>query len=115
MVGTVSSFMITVRKGDSFDIVFQMKADGMPMDLTDCEVKMNVKDGDFLKFTKKGEIFEPENGKFRIKLTPKETNIAVGEYKTDVQIKLKNGDIHTIYPEDVNRVAVFRVTADVTE
>ena len=106
MVGTISSFMITVRKGDSFDIVFQMKADG---------VKMNVKDGDFLKFTKKGEMFEPENGKFRIKLTPKETNLAVGEYKTDVQIKLKNGDIHTIYPEDVNRVAVFKVTADVTE
>lgn len=115
MVGTISSFMITVRKGDSFDIVFQMKADGKPMDLTDCEVKMNVKDGDFLKFSKKGEMFEPENGKFRIKLTPAETSIDVGEYKTDVQIKLKNGDIHTIYPEDVNRVAVFKVTADVTE
>lgn len=115
MVGTISSFMITVRKGDSFDMVFQMKADGRPMDLTGCEVRMNVKDGNILKFSKSGEMFEPTQGKFRIKLNPSDTNIAVGEYKTDVQIKLKNGDIHTIYPEDVNRVAVFKVTADVTE
>lgn len=113
-------FMILVRKGDSFDIVLQLRHDnvsGSPaMDLTDCEVKMTVKTNDnTVLFTKIAEIFEPLAGKARLKLTPADTNRAVGDYKTDIQIKLKTGDIHTIYPGDVNKIAVFRITPEVTE
>lgn len=120
MAGVILPFMIVVRKGDSFDIVLQLHHDNAvgnpPMDLTDCEVKMTVKNqSDRVLFTKTGEIFEPLSGKVRIKLTPEETNTEVGDYVTDIQIRLKTGDIHTIYPGDVNKVAVFRITPEVTQ
>lgn len=116
MAGVILPFMIIVRRGDSFDILMQLRHDEKPMDLTDCVLSMTVKNqSDRVLFTKEGEIFEPLSGKARIKLTPEETNNEVGDYRTDIQIRLKNGDIHTIYPGDVNKIAVFRITPEVTQ
>lgn len=120
MAGVILPFMIMVRRGDSFDIVLQLRHDNAtgnpPMDLTDCEVKMTVKtQSDRVLFSKIGEIFEPLTGRARIKLTSEETNAEVGDYRTDIQLRLKTGDVHTIYPGDVNKTAVFRITREVTE
>lgn len=116
MSGVILPNMIIVRKGDSFDIVLQFRTDDKPLDLTDCIVKMTVRNGeDKVLFTKSGEIFEPASGKVRLKLSPSDTNIAPADYKTDIQIRLKTGDVHTVYPGDVNKVAVFRITQEVTE
>ena len=35
--------------------------------------------------------------------------------ETDIQLTLKNGDVHTIYPQNVNAVAYFKLTPEVTE
>ncbi len=116
MAGVILPNMIIVRKGDSFDIVLQFRTNDKPLDLTDCIVKMTVRNGeDKVLFTKSGEIFEPASGKVRLKLLPADTNITPADYKTDIQIKLKTGDVHTVYPGDVNKVAVFRITQEVTE
>ena len=64
MSGVILPNMIIVRKGDSFDIVLQFRTDDKPLDLTDCIVKMTVRNGeDKVLFTKSGEIFEPASGK----------------------------------------------------
>ena len=116
MAGVILPNMIIVRKGDSFDIVLQFRTDDKPWDLTDCIVKMTVRnDEDKVLFTKSGEIFEPASGKARLKILHSDTYIAPADYKTDIQIRLKTGDVHTVYPGDVNKVAVFRITQEVTE
>lgn len=116
MAGVILPNMIIVRKGDSFDIVLQFRTDDKPWNLTDCTVKMTVRNNEEkVLFSKSGEIFDVSGGKVRLKLLPADTNITPGDYKTDIQIKLKTGDIHTVYPGDVNKVAVFRITPEVTE
>ena len=116
MVGTITSKGITVRKGDSFNIILQFKHSEQPMELTDCVIKLGVKDKfNKLMFEKVAEIIDSSNGKARILLSSKETLINVGEYKADIQITLKNGEVHTIYPQDLNKVAYFRITDQVTE
>ena len=116
MAGVILPNMIIVRKGDSFDIVLQFRTDDKPWDLTDCTVKMTVRNNEEkVLFGKSGEIFDISGGKVRLKLLPEDTNITPGDYKTDIQIRLKNGDVHTVYPGDVNKVAVFRITPEVTE
>lgn len=36
-------------------------------------------------------------------------------YVTDIQITFANGEVHTIYPQDINKVAAFIVSKNVTE
>ena len=38
-----------------------------------------------------------------------------GVYKTDIQLPLKNGDVHTVFPQEINQVGAFIVTEEVTE
>ena len=43
------------------------------------------------------------------------TDIDPGVYKTDIQLTLKNGDVHTVFPQEINQVGAFIVTEEVTE
>ena len=116
MAGTIFQNMIIVRKGDSFDILIQLKhGEKSFMDLTDCTIKMDVRDDNNLLFSKEAEIIEAQNGKARIKLSPKETTQKTGNYKTDIQLRLKNGDVHTIFPSEITQVGVLKITPEITE
>ena len=116
MVGTITSKGITARNGDSFNIILQFKHSETPMDLNDCTIKLGVKNpADKIMFEKIAEIIDATTGKARIVITPEESSIAVGEYKADIQITLKNGEVHTVYPQDINKLAYFRITEQATE
>lgn len=117
MAGQMTRNKIVVRKGDSFDIVMQFRhGELQPMDLSQCLLKMSVRrqDGDLL-FTKSGEVIDVLSGKARLKLLPDDTDVEPGVYKTDIQLTLKNGDVHTVFPQEINQVGVFVVTEEVTQ
>lgn len=117
MAGQMTRNKIVVRKGDSFDVVMQFRhGELQPMDLSQCFLTMSVRrqNGELL-FTKIGEIIEVLSGKVRLKLLPKDTDIDPGVYKTDIQLTLKNGDVHTVFPQEINQVGAFIVTEEVTE
>ncbi len=117
MAGYMTTKSVVVRQGDSFDIVMQFRySNGQNMDLSDCEIKMAAEDDNKQQvLLKKGEIIDAGLGKARIKLTPKDTDLAAGNYKTDIQIKLKNGDVHTIFPQEVTTCGVLCITPEVTK
>ena len=85
-------------------------------DLDACSVKMSVKNetGQLL-LSKTGEIFASAEGKARLKLTAADTNLVPGTYRTDIQVTFKNGDVHTVFPQDINQVGALIITPDVTE
>ena len=116
MSGILNSRGITVRKGDSFTIVLRFKTEQGLLDISNAKIKMDVKDMDNkLLFSKAGQITDALNGLAGIELTPQDTNLEEGDYKTDSQITYANGQVHTIFPQDINKVAYFKVTGQVTE
>ena len=110
-----NSNVIEVRQGDSFTIRLQFRKGGNVIDLTDSRITMQVRDeaGDVLLDKLATEV-DLANGKVALILTPSDTSIAVGDYDTDIQIQMPDGSINTIFPADVNKVGVFRVTEQVT-
>ena len=118
MVGIMNKNGIIIRRGDSFDILIHFKnKHGDNLNLEACSIKMSVKNigGTTPLFSILGEIISQEEGKARIKILPKHTKISPEDYAADIQLTLKNGDVHTVYPQDINKTAVFRITDDVTE
>ena len=118
MVGIMNQNGIIIRRGDTFDILIHFKnKHGGDLNLEGCTIKMAVKEPKESKpiFTVNAEIISEEEGKARIKLTSKHTRLPLKDYATDIQLTLKNGDIHTVYPQNINQVGVFRITEDVTE
>ena len=110
-----NSNVIEVRQGDSFTIRLQFKKGGNPIDLTGSIITMQVrKSDDTIVINKFAEAVDVSVGKFVISLTPYETDVPVGDYDTDIQIQMPDGSINTIFPADVNKVGVFRVTEQVT-
>ena len=117
MAGYMTSGSIVVRQGDSFDILLHIRnSRGGNVNLKDCQISMTVKNKENQKimFTVIGEIVDKENGKAIISLQPQLTDIAVGDYVCDIQIEFSNGDIHTIYPKDINKLGIFTITEQVT-
>ena len=118
MAGKMNREGIVVRRGDSFDILFHFRQnDGSDLDISGCSLKMCVQNGgDGSKVWElDGEIADAAAGKARLKLTPQQTKIAVGDYETDIELTLKNGDVHTIFPADITRTGLLRITKEVTE
>ena len=111
-----NSNLIEVRQGDSFTIRLQLKKKHEALDLTGSRVNMQVRNmqDDTLLFDKLATEVDILAGKVAIVLTPTDTNISVGDYKTDIQITFPDGSVNTIFPADVNRIAVFRVPEQVT-
>lgn len=114
MVGKITQVGITVRQGDSFDILMQFRnKNGQPFDISECFLKMEVLDLQKNKplFSIDGEIVEPMSGKARIKVVPQHTiGKEVKDYGADIKLILKNGDVHTVYPQDINKIAFFRIS-----
>ncbi|MBP5615336.1 MAG: BppU family phage baseplate upper protein [Alphaproteobacteria bacterium] len=116
MSGYVQNNIITVRQGDSFALNFDLKEKCKPVDLTGATMLMQVRDDSGnLMFSVGGTPVDAVNGKIAILLTPLQTNIAVGDYNTDIQVTLSDGSVNTIYPANPNQIATFRVTEQITK
>jgi len=115
MSGTVQNNLITVRQGDSFAINLELKEGSKPVDLTGATLLMQVRDVEGnIKFSLSGTSVDAAQGKMALLLTPEETSIDVGDYVTDIQLTLSNGQVNTIWPANVNQIGVFRITEQVT-
>ena len=117
MTGKVKPELIEVRQGDSFTInVAVSKCCGQPIDLTGASLLMQVRTtGGELVFSVSGTDVDLVGGKMALLLTPTETSIDVGDYITDIQLTMADGSINTIYPANVNKIATFRITEQVTQ
>ena len=118
MTGTVQNNIITVRKGDSFALNVQIKNGCKPINLTGATLLMQVreKDSNNLVFYVEGTPVDAANGKMALLITPSMTlSVAVGDYVTDIQLTGADGSVNTIFPPDVNKIGIFRITAQVTE
>lgn len=111
-----NSNVIEVRQGDSFVITLNIKKGCDDIDLTGSKINMQVRkmDDNQLMFDKLATEIDLKAGRVAIILTPDDTKIDVGEYKTDIQLSTPDGLVNTIFPADVNRVGIFRVTEQVT-
>lgn len=115
MTGTINNNVITVRQGDSFALNLQISDKNGPADLTSAELTMQVRDsGNALMFEVIGERVDAEQGKMVLLITPANTNIAVGEYKCDIQLVGADGSVNTIFPANINQVGTFVITEQVT-
>lgn len=119
MVGRILPQMIEVRQGDSFTIPLQFKGRDGFIDITGSVLKMEVRNSidNKVLFSKKGIIDDGIRGKAHVSIAPLDTkNLSPqGEYITDIQITFANGEVHTVYPGDVSKVASFVVSQNVTE
>ena len=111
-----NSNVIGVRQGDSFTITLNIKKNCQDVDLTGAKLNMQVRkmDDNQLMFDVLGTEIDLQAGRIALILTPSDTNIEVGEYKTDIQLSTSDGMVNTIFPADVNKVGIFRVTEQVT-
>ena len=111
-----NSNVIEVRQGDSFTIKINIHKGDYDFDLSGSKVNMQVRkmDDNTLKFDKLATEIDIQKGLVALLLTPADTNIDVGEYKTDIQLTTPDGQINTIFPSDVNKIGIFRVTEQVT-
>ena len=117
MAGTITQNGITIRQGDSFQINVKIgcQCGCAPVDITNTELLMQVRNKDGgLMFSVVGTVVDAEKGEMQINLTPEYTNIPVGDYETDIQLKTDDGSVNTIYPENIHQVAFFRITEQVT-
>lgn len=115
MSGRIANNLIEVRQGDSFTLNFEIKQRCKPVDLTGATMLMQVRDSNNnLMFSLTGTPVDANNGKMALLFTPIQTGIAVGDYNTDIQITTADGSVNTIFPANVNQIATFRVTEQVT-
>ncbi len=116
MSGILTSQGITVRRADSFNIVLQFKTQSGALDISGAGIKMAVRDdSDRIVLEKTGVITDASKGLAAIELAPQDTDIEPGTYKTDIQITYADGQVHTVYPSCVHKVAHFQITPHVTE
>ena len=119
MTGRIMPNFIEIRQGDSFNIMLQFKNNKNYLDISNSLIKMQVRNTKDNKtvFTKIGEIDDAVKGKAHILISPTDTkNLTLdADYITDIQITFANGEVHTIFPQDNNKVASFIVTKNVTE
>ena len=117
MSGTIQNNLITVRQGDSFTLDLLIKEKGQPLNLSGAGILMQVreKDGGNLLFEVSGTAVDAINGKTALLITPTETSNNVGDYVCDIQLTTAGGDVHTIWPANVNQIGTFRITEQVTQ
>ena len=116
MSGRIVNNLIEVRQGDSFAINFEIKKKCKPVDLTGATLLMQVRDSNNnLVFAVNGTDVDIKNGKMALLLTPTQTSAQVGDYNTDIQLTTADGSVNTIFPANVNQIATFRVTEQITQ
>ena len=107
--------LIEVRQGDSFNIRFQLKQGTHPVDLRQSSINMEVRDKDGkLIFAKQADPIDAQKGQMLLNITPTDTNVPAGEYYTDIELRLPDGSVNTIFPAQPNQVATFRITKQIT-
>lgn len=116
MSGILTPTMIEVRQGDSFTINLYLKKKCKDIDLTGwtCEMQVRNKESKNILFSVSGDPVDLEHGKMALIITPVMTSNEVGDYECDIQVVSDTGEINTIYPVDINKVATFRITKQVT-
>ncbi len=109
--------LIEVRQGDSFEIDICICKENENVDLTGATIKMQCrqKSDDALVWSLTGTAVDVLHGKISLILTPENTSIDVGDYKTDIEVRFSDGTVHTIFPQDVNKIGTLRITEQVTK
>lgn len=117
MTGRVYNNVIEVRQGDSFVINVAVHDKCQPANLSGATMLMQVRDKESnnVMFEVSGTAVDVEHGKMALLIEPNNTNIPVGDYVTDIQVTTADGRVNTIFPANVNQVATFRITPQVTE
>lgn len=114
MTGMMTRNGILIRQGDSYDIVMHFKSkNGEDFDISGAEISLNVKSEGELLFCVAGELVEPTHGKALIKILPQHTSVDVGKYEANIKVVFANGDVHTIFPQDITKNAVFEISEGV--
>jgi hypothetical protein len=108
--------VIEVRQGDSFTIRMNITKNSSRIDFTGAKINMQVRGfaDDSLKYDLNAEPIDLGKGQFVLKMMPAHTNLPIGDYKTDIQLTTNDGSINTIFPADVNKVGILRITEQVT-
>ena len=108
--------VVEVRQGDSFTIRMNITKNNDRIDFTNAKINMQVRgfEDNTLKFDLLATNIDASKGQFALILTPSHTNLPVGDYKTDIQLITNDGHINTIFPADVNKVGILRITEQVT-
>ena len=107
--------VIEVRQGDSFTIIMNITKNNSKINLSGARVDMQVRDDEgSVKFNLSSTPIDAENGKFVLSLAPAHTNIPLGSYKTDIKLITPDGGVNTIFPADVTKIGVLRITESVT-
>lgn len=117
MAGIMTPNSILVRRGDSFDILMQFKdKKGKPLDIGGASVALTVQNssGVFL-YKIAGEIIDAAAGQARIKILPQHSKTEPGDYAANIEIVFRNGDVHTVFPQDMTANALFRISAEVSD
>lgn len=112
----VPSNIIEVRKGDTFVINFQINKGCSGVDLEGSTISMCARNKatNAVVLDKQAVGVDMAKGKMALVIEPKDTqNITVGDYVCVIKIAFSDGNIHTIFPEDVKKVGIFRVTPSV--
>ncbi len=116
MSGILNSGGIIVRRGDSFTVNLHFADEEGDVNLRGAQLKMSAaKENGTKVLQKNGVISDADRGLAIIELTSDDTNIDVGEYLADIQIKMPDGQTHTIFPQNINSLAYFIITPQVTE
>ena len=115
MTGMMTPNGILVRQGDSFDIAMHFKQkDGTPLNISGSQIFLDVKndeDSNILHIS--GDITDATRGDAVIKITPQHSALAIGTYEANIKIIFANGDVHTIFPQDLSQNAVFQISEGV--
>lgn len=111
MTSRITSTSITVTQGDSLPILLTFN-----QDITGAVITMQVRNDDDQLILSKTvtEHLNPLKGETLLNLTPKETSVPVGIYRTDMEITFSDGAKYTFYPPQIGKTACFHVTTQIT-
>ena len=115
MTGTMTPNGILVRRGDSFDIAMHFKhKDGTPLDISGAQIFFDAKDNEEnIVLHISGDITDATEGRAVVKITPQHSKLDVGTYEANIKIIFANGDVHTIFPQDLSRNAMLQISEGV--
>lgn len=117
MAGLMTPNGILVRRGDSFDILLQFKdKKGGPLDISGASLAMTVQDGHGVFLYKiAGEIIDTAAGQASIKIMPQHSKMDPGDYAANIEVVFRNGDVHTVFPQNMTANALFRISEEVPD
>ncbi len=116
MTGYINNNLVAVRQGDSFAINICVSENCRPVDLSTAQIRMQVRDNNnSLLFEVEGTPVDVEHGKVALLLTPEQTNIELGDYKCDIELIREDGEVHTIFPQNINQIGTLKITEQVTQ